>query len=352
MVRPLSDRDWRQRFFGLAVVLLFVYTAYPFLLPVLLGGIFSILFYPIFEWGLRKGFVRSIWSSVLTLGIFIGILLPMGFAIFFGIKTGFQQVRYLRTFRPMGRSSGSLIESLVQTSWMQGFLKATSDWFPVTDAELITTLQDWVSRMGVLLANWLSDILKEIPQFSIDSAVIVVSLFFFFLDGDRFLKWIRCQSVFDPRQTEILLGSFGKMCRSVIFAYVVSAIVQSFLFSMACLSLGTSDVAMISFLVFLSAFVPLVGSLPVTLSVVLLQWSQGHLLEAGLLAVVAIGVTVLDNFIRPLILKGAGDLHPLIAFVGIFGGIHAFGLVGVFLGPIVAGMFMVTIRIFSQKTRT
>ena len=61
--------------------------------------------------------------------------------------------------------------------------------------------------------------------------------------------------------------------------------------------------------------------------------------------VVGLMVATVDNFVRPIFLKGSGNLHPLVAFVAAFGGLQAFGFIGVFLGPIIAGLFTTSLKI-------
>jgi predicted PurR-regulated permease PerM len=62
--------------------------------------------------------------------------------------------------------------------------------------------------------------------------------------------------------------------------------------------------------------------------------------------VMAIVIAAVDNFVRPLVLRGgSANLHPLLAFVAAFGGLQTFGFIGVFLGPIVAGLFVATVQI-------
>jgi predicted PurR-regulated permease PerM len=63
------------------------------------------------------------------------------------------------------------------------------------------------------------------------------------------------------------------------------------------------------------------------------------------MAVVALMVAMTDNFVRPLFLRGATNLHPLVAFVAAFGALQSFGFVGVFLGPIIAGLFVTTVNV-------
>jgi len=57
----------------------------------------------------------------------------------------------------------------------------------------------------------------------------------------------------------------------------------------------------------------------------------------GLVAVVA---GLMDNVVRPMVMKGHGDMHPLLALISIFAGIRMFGILGVIFGPIVAAMLL------------
>jgi len=91
------------------------------------------------------------------------------------------------------------------------------------------------------------------------------------------------------------------------------------------------------------------GCLPVTLGVVIYHAANDHSGRAAFVGVLAVLVSILDNIIRPWILKGAGNLHPLLAFVAVFGGVKVLGIAGVFLGPILAGLIIVTLRIFLEQ---
>jgi predicted PurR-regulated permease PerM len=57
-----------------------------------------------------------------------------------------------------------------------------------------------------------------------------------------------------------------------------------------------------------------------------------------ILLVFALLTTVVDNFVRPAVIRGSANLHPLIAFVAAFGGLTLLGFPGIFLGPILAGL--------------
>jgi predicted PurR-regulated permease PerM len=135
----------------------------------------------------------------------------------------------------------------------------------------------------------------------------------------------------------------------IILATVVSGAAQALLFSLACLFTGTPNVALIGLSVFVCSFLPLVGSLPATASVVIYMFAAGNTTETIVLGIVALLVTVIDNLIRPWVLKGAGGLHPLLAFIAIFGGLKTLGVPGIFMGPIIAGLFVVTFKILIEN---
>ena len=71
---------------------------------------------------------------------------------------------------------------------------------------------------------------------------------------------------------------------------------------------------------------------------------------ALVLLVAAMGVSLVDNVVRPWVLKGTGNLHPFLAFIAAFGGLQVFGFAGVFLGPILAGLCVTLLTSESQHS--
>ena len=59
---------------------------------------------------------------------------------------------------------------------------------------------------------------------------------------------------------------------------------------------------------------------------------------------VGIAATVADNVIRPMMLKGKADMHPLVSLLALIGGLHLFGIIGVFLGPIIVAVLILLLQ--------
>ena len=92
----------------------------------------------------------------------------------------------------------------------------------------------------------------------------------------------------------------------------------------------------------------MVGSVPVWVVGAAYLYSQGLLAKMVIMMAAGLVIGVVDNFIRPLILEGRGEMHPLVSLVAIFGGIAMFGIVGVFVGPILAAVLIALLQIWPR----
>jgi predicted PurR-regulated permease PerM len=162
------------------------------------------------------------------------------------------------------------------------------------------------------------------------------------VDGRNLIIFFRRNKLFSPSQTEQLIHAMAGLCRSVILASLVSGTVQAFIMLSVGFAMGIPNTGLISGLVFLGSFVPVIGSAPITIGVTLHQFFMVDNSHGIAMLVMAIVIAAVDNFVRPLVLRG-GSTH--LAFVAAFGGLQSFGFIGVFLGPIVAGLFVATVQI-------
>jgi predicted PurR-regulated permease PerM len=340
-----------RKFFLFLFVGLFLYVASPLLLPIAMGAVFAVLFFPWLDWLEKRKLSPKVSSAVLTIGITLVFILPTALLIFLAAKTALGQLRVLRE-SSTASADLSFFENVFNLPRVREFFETLSNWFPVGVDELLATTQDLARSIGIRLADLLGEFVTHLPGMFMAISITIVSIYFFLVDGRRLVHFIRRNSVFTPEQTDQLMESLGGMCRSVILATVAAGFMQAMIEVIACLLTRTPNAGLIGLLVFLASFLPLVGSVPVTLTVALQQLFLGRTeVGIGLLGAAALVATV-DNVVRPMVLKGSANLHPLLAFVGAFGGLQVFGFSGVFLGPILAGLFVVTIEILIQGGET
>jgi len=126
----------------------------------------------------------------------------------------------------------------------------------------------------------------------------------------------------------------GRAIRGVALGVVVTAILQALLAGLGLLVAGVPLAGLLTVFVFVLA-VAQIGALPVLLPAVLWLYWQDSTTWATVLAVWSLIVLNVDNVVRPILIQRGAKLPLMLIFVGVIGGLIAFGMVGIFVGPVV-----------------
>lgn len=122
--------------------------------------------------------------------------------------------------------------------------------------------------------------------------------------------------------------------RGVALGVVVTALVQALLGGLGLAIAGVPFAAILTAVMFLLS-VAQIGAVPVLLPAVIWLYWRDDVVWGSFLLVVMVVVSTLDNILRPILIKKGADLPLLLIFAGVIGGLMAFGLIGIFVGPIV-----------------
>jgi predicted PurR-regulated permease PerM len=126
----------------------------------------------------------------------------------------------------------------------------------------------------------------------------------------------------------------GRAIRAVAMGIVVTALVQSVIGGVGLLLVGIPYPLLLSSVMFLLGIAQ-IGALPVLLGAVIwAYWSTG-IFWGTVMLLWAVVTGSLDNVLRPILIKRGADLPLLLVFAGVIGGLFAFGLIGLFVGPVV-----------------
>jgi predicted PurR-regulated permease PerM len=206
---------------------------------------------------------------------------------------------------------------------------------------------------GATLGRWVGSIMGMV----IGGAMFGIALYYFLADGPALLAAAMRMFPFNPEYQKQLLGEFESVVRSVVSATLLASVAQGLLTAVALWVVGTSidsDLLRHFFLFFilstLTSLIPVTGAWLVWMPVAIWLGFNDHLAGAVMLSlfgVVVIGT--LDNLIRVHVLHNDTRLHPLLAFVSVLGGVHEMGLWGVFIGPIVACCLHALIGMFNTE---
>jgi predicted PurR-regulated permease PerM len=126
----------------------------------------------------------------------------------------------------------------------------------------------------------------------------------------------------------------GDAIRGVALGVGVTAIVQSVVAGIGLALAGIPFAGLLTALMFMLCIAQ-VGPLPVLVPALIWAFYDGHPGWGTFLVVISVVVTMLDNVLRPMLIRMGADLPLLLIFAGVIGGLFAFGLVGIFVGPVV-----------------
>ena len=126
----------------------------------------------------------------------------------------------------------------------------------------------------------------------------------------------------------------GRAIRAVAMGIVVTALVQSAIGGVGLLIVGVPYPLLLSSLMFLLGIAQ-IGALPVLLGAVIWAYWSAGIFWGTVMLLWAVVTGSLDNVLRPILIKRGADLPLLLVFAGVIGGLFAFGLIGLFVGPVV-----------------
>jgi len=126
----------------------------------------------------------------------------------------------------------------------------------------------------------------------------------------------------------------ARAIRGVALGVVITALIQSLLGGIGLAVAGVPAATVLTAIMFMLCIAQLGPALILFPAVIWLFWSD-QTLWASVLLVWSLFVVTLDNFLRPILIKKGADLPLLLIFAGVIGGLIAFGIIGLFIGPVV-----------------
>lgn len=173
----------------------------------------------------------------------------------------------------------------------------------------------------------------------------LMTLFFFFRDGDKLIAQIRqaLRNIIGDR-IDGYIDSVGATTQAVVYGIGLTALAQAFLAGVGYVFAGASNPLLLTLLTFVAALIPF-GTPFAWGAVSLWLLSKGMVTEGVGLALWGICViSWVDNLIRPIVISGATKIPFIIIFIGVLGGLTAFGFVGLFIGPVVLAIALAVWR--------
>jgi predicted PurR-regulated permease PerM len=317
--------------------------AEPFLVPLAWSAVLAIFFYPLHEKVLRK-MKPSAAAAMSTLAVTLLLIVPALVVLVYTAREALDATARLQSelmVHGQGPNEGLVMHV---EEWVRSRLPQSWQGMDMSDP-----VQQAAEKIASFLGARFTGLLKNLVSFFVDLFIMIFALFFMFRDGEGIVHGAKHLLPFDEDiQTDMLEESKELIFASVAVGLLVAAI-QGVLGGMSFAITGISSPIFWGALIAFFSLVPVVGSALIWGPAALWLGFTGHWGRALLVVVICGGVsTVADNIVRPMLLRNRTRLNELLLFIGVLGGLEAFGLLGLVAGPTIVAAAMGVFRVYME----
>lgn len=320
----------------------------PFFVSFLLSAMMSVVLYPFYKRMLHWKFPK--WASaVIVISAFcLMLLIPLGLALTKGAQSTLK-VLNVKITEFSGRKGGQAPEKILEK--LNHDAEAISDRWGLD----LPDPQEMAVEFGQTAGTWvlvlLKNFLAQIPELLLGFFIISMMVYFGLVEADRVRIWICKMSFLSPNHHRRVISILYLNSKSVFYSNVVTGIIQATVVGIGTAIAGTADPFVVGFITFVTSFIPIIGAAPVALLLAGVELTQNEYTDFFILLGTGIFAGGIDNIIRPVILAGSSETHPLIGFLAIIGGIYVFGLPGLFIGPLIVSVAVSLIPLYVEEVK-
>ncbi len=332
----------------LSIYLLYLILA-PFLTSIIWAILLAIVFYPLFRKFQRLFGKKELLSALLmTLLVLIAIVLP--FTLLMASLAGdvidiYHQVEEMI-------NTGQLqayIEKLKEIPIFKWILAALGQHIDFSEANPLPLLLKNLNQISTFIFNQTTVLLKGLSTLIVGFFFTLLSLYYLFKDGSYLFGRLKEIIPLPSRERDLLIQRFKDMIYATIYGGILIAVIQGILGGLSFWILGLPSPIFWGSAMALFSFIPIGGTALIWVPTAVILLIGGAVLKAFILLGLGVFViSMVDNLLRPFFISTRTNIHPLLLFFAVLGGIQAFGLIGLVAGPLIATLFLTLIEIYIQ----
>jgi predicted PurR-regulated permease PerM len=319
----------------LGLVLVSIQVLVPFLAAIAWAVVLGVTFQP--QWGFLQRRLPNrpnLSAALLTAAIGLLVLLPA--AILISVIAS--QINHLAV-DIIGRLNAGNVRSfsdLIRMPWVSRVLDTLKDRAGMSPEDFQRLAASFLQRLSTVLPGLSARLAISLFDGLITFLMSLFLLFFVFRDGQSMAQASLELLPLEGAERQQLGRSISAMTRAIFHGSLLCALAQGILGGLGWWLTGLPLPTLAGAAMAILSLLPLGGTALVWVPGVIGAWSTGH--HGGALFLAIWGTLVIsffaDNILRPWLIRGSEELSTLVVILGVVGGMAAFGLLGVFIGPI------------------
>ncbi len=332
---PKTLRQAALIFFTLLAACLFFYITLPYLAAVVLAITFAILVRPLYE-RISSVFGLGHTSTVLTVFITtVLVVLPLTL-LFLWLSNTTTQI-----YLGLQSEDFVIVETFLQPA--MELLEVMGFHIDLSGSAILAQLLSWLS--GNVNALFTATV-----HISVSFLIWFILFYFSIKDGYRLLEVVTKKSPLGIVATKRIFTRIYSMINAVVKVSLLMSVFQGVMATIGFWIFGVPYPILLGVLTMVLSLLPAVGvTLIMVLSGVYLFYTSGIFWAMGLLVWTALLVGIAEDILRPYIVGRYNNIHTALILLSVLGGISAFGIVGLILGPIILAFFLAMLNVSQEE---
>ena len=345
---PIERKQAATTIFLLALAAAALYFCYliarPFLSPIFLAVMIAIVFHPVhvrIQARVRSRNTAALISTFLVLFVVVVPAVGLGVVVSQEI-TGLYQLLNQRSAEQGGWNPYVMHA-------MERLLGWAGQYIDLSKLDLRGALLRWLEQISRSLISWGAWAARNIISFVADAVITLFTLFFLFREGGSMREHAETVLPLNAAQVERLFTGLSNSIVANVYGCLAVGVAQGTLASLAFWVLGLPSPVLWGLVTALFSLIPIIGSAAVWGPAVIILVIGGHWWKAVILLGWGTGVVgQIDTLVRPYVISGRIKLHTLLIFFALLGGVEAFGVMGLFIGPVVLSVTLVVLELLQE----
>lgn len=322
-----------------------------FVTPIVLGLVLVSIFYPVYTRALKLcRNQKYIAASFVLLIIMLCVSLPFSFFLSQLSKQAFEFYQSKNVGNLLGGSVSTFSSHPPLIAQIHDL--AARFGLNISAEKIVESITGLMSSFGLMLYGRLSDLANNVLVIAFNFVITMLIVFTFFVSGTELKKYIMDLSPLPEDEKEHLVRKFSEITKAIFVSNGFVGLLEGVLGGLGFYAFNLGPALFWGVVIGLSAFLPVIGSWIVILPATLILISDGHDTQAWIYLIYNVAyLGICELIIKPRLIGGKSRVHIVLVLLSVLGGVHLFGVLGIFYGPLVVTMFLTLIEIYKEHYR-
>jgi predicted PurR-regulated permease PerM len=307
----------------------------PIIIPIIYGILLAYILYPVYQFFLKKLKNENLTAFIICLGLII-IMLLVSFLIFESLFK--QAINFYLTLQKI-----DLVK--VATDILPNFISSEAS------ASIIGYLNSYVSTIFAEFLKIFREFILNLPIIALKIFIVIFIFFFSLRDGKKAIEFIKALSPLNKETEEKFFKHLKDITNSVLLGQVVVGIIQGICAGIGYFIFGVPNALLLTFVTIITSMIPVIGAWIIWVPVDIYMFAIGNSTAGiGLLIYGILLVSTIDNITRLVVLSKRTRINSVIIFIGMIGGLFAFGFLGLIIGPLILAYVLLIAELYIKNS--